>query len=210
MIVLDKLRDMLTARLSMTTIMEPSNATARRHIRIMATNVRLTPIARQAVDAIYQPYACEMDLVISYRISGGNVNEALTRTSLSESLLITEMLTHRAIDIEDVAEDIRERDPIKKAHPDWELKVVGDGLLYGAARVGDGYANMSQFNDQDEIADEMMAYEDKWTAKLVLTVHRYFPNPRLKHITLVNDDTKEEITIEHSTSDEERALGCMG
>lgn len=210
MIVLDKLRDMLTARLSMTTIMEPSNATALRHLRIMATNVQLTPIARQAVDVIYQPYACNMDVVISYRIQGGNFNEALTRKSLSESLLITEMLTHRAIDIEDVAEDIRERDVIKLAHPDWELKIVGDGLLYGAVRVGDGYANMSQFNEKNEITEEMMAYEDKWTAKLVLTVHRYFPNPRLKHITLVNDDTKEEITIEHSTSDEERTLGRMG
>ncbi|WP_367971613.1 hypothetical protein RJD38_21220 [Vibrio scophthalmi] len=210
MIVLDKLREMINARLHMNALIEPTNATSRRHIRIMVTNAKLTQLASTQLNATYVPYECHLDVVISYRTSGGNVEEALSRESLSDSILMTELLSERVIDIKDVAQEIKDRDLFKQAHPDWQLNVVGDGLLFNAKRVGDGYANMSEFNDQNEITNELLAYEDKWTARLLLTVHRHFPNPLLKTITLVNDVTKEEHTLEHSTSDEERPLGRMG
>ncbi|EGU36924.1 hypothetical protein VII00023_08324 [Vibrio ichthyoenteri ATCC 700023] len=193
---LDKLRALLMGRLRMTTIMEPSNATARRHVRVMASNIKLTPLPIENTNMAYMPYECLMDIVISYRISGGNMREALTHTSLAESLLITEMLSGKALDIKDVAEALNERDEIRLAHPDWSLSVVGDALLYGATRVGDGFANQSQFSDHDEISDDIMAYEDQWKARLSLTLHRHFPNPTLRTITMVNDHNNEENTVE--------------
>ncbi|MBE8578707.1 hypothetical protein [Vibrio sp. OPT18] len=194
----------------MSALIEPTNATSRRHVRIMVTNAKLTPLARERIDAAYMPYECRLNVVISYRVSGGNVNEALSRESLSDSLLLTEFLNKRAIDIKDVGQEIQDRDLLKLNNPDWHLNIVGDGLLFDAKRDGDGYANMSEFSDQDEVGTELLAYEDKWTASLLLTVHRTFPNPLLNNITLVNDVTKEEHTLEHSTSDEERPLGRMG
>ncbi|ODS05172.1 hypothetical protein [Vibrio scophthalmi] len=193
---LDKLRALLMSRLRMTTIMEPSNATARRHVRVMASNIKLTPLPIENTNMAYMPYECLMDIVISYRISGGNMREALTHTSLAESLLITEMLSGKALDIKDVAETLNERDEIRLAHPDWLLSVVGDALLYGATRVGDGFANQSQFSDHDEISDDIMAYEDQWKASLSLTLHRHFPNPTLRTITMVNENNNEENTVE--------------
>ncbi len=193
---LDKLKNRLQSRLRMVSIMEPSNATARKHIRIKPGNIKLTPIYTMNAATTYLPYECKMDIIISYRVSGGNAREAMTNTGMTDSLLITEMLTQGVITISDVGEEITDRNELKAMHPDWSLFIVGEALLYRASRVGDGFANESQFGDQNEILDELFFYEDQWKATLALTVHRYFPNPLLKKITIVNDVTKEEVNIE--------------
>lgn len=193
---LDKLKSMLSGRLHVHSIMEPSNATARRQIRIKSSNIRLTPINTMSNAIGYLPYECKMDIIISYRSSGGNVGVTITNECMRDSLLITEMLTQSVITIHDVNEEVRDREQLKQINPNWSLSVVGEAVLYGAKRVGDGFANDSQMGDQNEILDELFFYEDQWKATLVLTLHRHFPNTRLKTITLVNDISKEEMDIE--------------
>ena len=193
---LDKLKESLQGRLRTVSIMEPSNATARRHIRVKPGNIKLTPIYTMNNYIGYLPYECKMDIIISYRLSGGNARESMTNTSMTESLLITEMLTRGVITIDDVGEEITDREKLKKQHPDWSMKIVGEAVLYNASRVGDGFANDSQMSDQNEILDELFFYEDQWKATLVLTLHRYFPNPLLKNIIMTNDTSKEDMEIE--------------
>ena len=193
---LDKLKESLQGQLRAVSIMEPSNATARRHIRVKPGNIKLTPIYTMNNHIGYLPYECKMDIIISYRLSGGNANESMTNTSMTESLLITEMLTKGVITIDDVGEEITDREKLKAIHPDWSMKIVGEAVLYNASRVGDGFANDSQMSDQNEILDELFFYEDQWKATLVLTLHRYFPNPLLKTIIMTNDTSKEDMEIE--------------
>ncbi|MGR5240224.1 hypothetical protein ACPV36_04945 [Photobacterium damselae] len=196
MIALDKLQQAMTGKLRATTVMEPSNATANRHIRIKPNNINLTPLPKSSPDILYMPYSCVMDIIISYRLRGGNVNNKMTNVAMTEGMLLTELLTHGTITIKDVAEEIKDRERIKRMNPEWKMFIVGDAVLYDAERVGDDFANNSQFGDMDEVLDEMMVYEYQWKAKMALTVHRHFPNPLLKEIIFSNDDISEDICIE--------------
>lgn len=193
---LDKLQDAIKIKLRATTIMEPSNATAARHVRVLPSNITLTPLPKSSPDIRYMPYACTMDIVLSYRLRGGNVDNYLTDVAMTESMIITEMLTQGVITIKDVAEDVTDLEALKIKHPGWALKIVGDALLFNAKRKGDGFANQPTLNEMDEVLDEMMVYEDQWAATLSLTVHRHFPNPLLKTIILSNDAISEDIYIE--------------
>ncbi|UJZ95040.1 hypothetical protein IHC87_06760 [Photobacterium damselae subsp. damselae] len=194
MIALDKLQAAMHARLNAKSIMEPSNAMASRHIRIKPNNITLTPLSKTSADIRYMPYECLLDVVISYRLRGGNVDNLMTDTAMTESLLLTELLTQGTVTIKGVAQEVNDLEILQRQHPDWKLMIVGDALLFDASRVGNDFGNMS--DEMDTVEDEMFVYEDQWKAKMALTVHRYFPNPLLKTIVFSNDGISEDICIE--------------
>lgn len=197
MIVLDKLEQLLESHFAgpdaMHVVTEPSNAMARREIRIMPTNQRLSEADRMSEMTAYVPYELVLDLLVSVRLSGGNSNKTLTTDALLHAIALNELLTQRLVVLEGVDEVLTDM-RISPA-PGWELKVVGDAELVNAKRLNSGFAGDQEGEEFEQRKEDLYTWREDWQVSLVMTVHRVFPNPALRQIILTNDMTGEGIIV---------------
>lgn len=189
--VLDRLMQVINHYLPpMSRVVEPSNATANRHVRVMPGAVKLTQIAKMNPYSPFTPYVAQMEIIISVRLRGGNAGETMTRNAGEISLILAELFKETRV-LKDVSETITENSLFQQVANN-ELRIVGDGYLENAMPTGQGFSNQSTQSDMSEIVDELFTYENQWKANLSLTVHRYFTNSKLKEITFINQDTQDE------------------
>lgn len=197
MIVLDKLEQRLESHFAgpdaMHVVTEPSNAMARREIRLMVTGHRLAEADRMSEFTPYVPYELILDLLISVRLSGGNSNKTLSTDALLHGIALNELLTQRLLVLEGVDEVLT--DMRIEATPGWQLKVVGDAELVDAKRLQSGFAGDQDGEEYEQRKDDLYTWREDWKASLVMTVHRVFPNPTLRRLTLTNDMTGDVTTV---------------
>jgi hypothetical protein len=197
MIVLDKLEKRLEAHFggpdAMSVVTEPSNAMARREIRIMTTKQTLSEADRMSEMTPYVPYELMLELLISVRLSGGNSNKTLSTDALLHSIALNELLTKRLVVLEGVDEVLTDMRTIPT--PGWELKIVGDAELVDAKLLNSGFAGAQATDEFEQRKDDLYIWREDWQAKLVMTVHRQFPNPTLRKMIFTNDVTGDEFSI---------------
>ncbi|MCY9855819.1 hypothetical protein [Vibrio mediterranei] len=187
-VAIEKLKAQLEAALGIETVIEPSNAMARKEIRIMASpKGGLTRLPMSGLkDAV--PYEMMLDVVVSMRLSGGNTSHFLTAQAMEASSALGLHLGHESVSIENVAQAIT----LPKLG---ELSVVGDAELTDAKQINVLWSG-SQDSEEFETSDELFVYREDWQMSLLLTIHRRFDNPLLKHVTLRNTQTQEEIHVD--------------
>ncbi|MNQ78815.1 hypothetical protein D3C85_937370 [compost metagenome] len=198
MIVLDKLEQALLAQFGggdrpIHIITEPSNAMARREIRIIVTAQRLNNLDLMSDEVAFTPYELMLDLLISVRLSGGNSNKLLSGQAILHSTVLAEFLAKRLIVLTGVDEVLP--DMSAELMPGWELKIVGDAELVQAKRLRSGFAGEQAGEEYEQHKTDLYTWREDWQASLAMTVHRVFPNPTLQHMTFINDNTGSAIEV---------------
>lgn len=174
-------------------VTEPSNAMARREIRIMPTAQRLAQADAVSAWVAYTPYELVIDVTISVRLSGGNSNKLLTSEAMLHAITLQELLTQRLMVLKDIGEPLPDMRADMTAG--WQLAIVGDAELTGAKRLASGFAGSQQGPEFEQRKDDLYTWREDWQASLVMTVHRTFPNPRLQQMVFTEACTGHEIVV---------------
>lgn len=198
MIVLDKLEQALLAQFGggdrpIHIVTEPSNAMARREIRVIVTAQRLNNLDVMSDEVAFTPYELMLDLLISVRLSGGNSNKLLSGQAILHATVLAEFLGKRLVVLTGVDEVLP--DMSAELMPGWEFKIVGDAELVGAKRLRSGFAGEQAGEEFEQRSTDMYVWREDWQASLAMTVHRVFPNPTLQQMTFINDMTGSTIDV---------------
>lgn len=192
--VIRTLEKTLQTSLGMQAVVEPSNAVARKEVRVMFNGIRGLNRLPLATQGSYVPYEMLLDVVISARVSGGNTQCFLSSQQIQLNLRMTDYLTHDLIVLKDIGEDL----PAGFGELCELLTVVGDAEMSDARKLSSGWSEPKQ-NDDFDSKDELFTWREDWQATLVLTVHKHFTNPNVTEITAKSVLTGES----HTISDEE-------
>ena len=183
-------------RLGMEAVVEPSNAVARKEVRIMLTGTQKLTRLDATHTASFVPYEALVDVTISLRVSGGNTEHVISSQALAYNLELSEYLEHDLIVLKGIGQDLQNRSEEHTSELQSRLVIVGDGELTQVKFMNAGFSSPKSDDDYDS-RDELFVYRIDYTAKLMLTVHRQFYNPKLKQITAMNETYNEEMVISH-------------
>lgn len=193
--VIRALEKALEETLGMQAVVEPSNAIARKEVRVMFNGIRGLNRLPLAVQGSYVPYEMLVDVVISARVSGGNTQCFLSSQQMQLNLCMTDFLTNDLIVLKDIGEAL----PVGFGELSGRLTVVGDAEISDARKIGSGWSEPKR-DDDFEHKDELFVWREDWQATLELTVHKQFTNPDVTEITAHSELTGES----HTISDEEQ------
>ncbi len=193
--VIRALEKALESATGMEAVVEPSNAVARKEIRVMFNGVRAMNRLPIATQGAYVPYEMLVDVVISARVSGGNTQCFLSSQQMQLNLCLTDFLTNDLIVLKDIGEAL----PVGFADLSERLTIMGDAEISDAKKIASGWSEPKQ-NDDFERKEELFVWREDWQATLELTVHKHFTNPDVTEITAVSELTGES----HTISDEEQ------
>ncbi|MBT2919824.1 hypothetical protein [Vibrio anguillarum] len=193
--VIRALEKALEEALGMQAVVEPSNAIARKEVRVMFNGIRGLNRLPLAVQGSYVPYEMLVDVVISARVSGGNTQCFLSSQQMQLNLCMTDYLTNDLIVLKDIGEAL----PVGFGELSGRLTVVGDAEISDARKIGSSWSEPKR-DDDFEHKDELFVWREDWQATLELTVHKQFTNPEVTEITAQSELTGES----HTISDEEQ------
>ncbi|EGQ8442830.1 hypothetical protein GTW15_07515 [Vibrio cholerae] len=179
----------------MQAVIEPSNAIARKEVRVMFNGIRSMSRLPLATQGAYVPYETLIDVVISARVSGGNTQCFLSSQQMQLNLCMTDFLTNDLIVLKDIGEAL----PAGFGGLSERLSIVGDAEISDARKIGSGWSEPKR-DDDFEHKDELFVWREDWQATLELTVHKQFTNPDVIEITAHSELTGES----HTISDEEQ------
>lgn len=188
--VINALKTELEKRFNTQVVVEPSNAIARKEMRVMLNGVRALNRLSVMTQGSYTPYEMLIDVVISARVSGGNTQCFLASQQMQLNILLTEYLTNELL----IFTDIGERLPVGFGNLDQRLEIVGDAELFNATKQGSGWSAPKE-NDNFQHQDELFTWREDWQVTLAMTVHKHFINPKVREITSVNQLSGESSTI---------------
>lgn len=191
-VVLDKLKAALDSRFNMQAVVEPSNAVARREIRVMADNIQLNRVPSVAY-AQYVPYEGVINAVISMRVSGGNTKHFLSAQAMQYAIAMAHYLEHQVVVIKDVAQKLDDMKPIDDLF-NW-MEIVGDAEIISAKEMATGWSGNKSDDDVDN-SDELFVYRKDWQVTIGITIHSHFYNPTLSQMNFINeiDDSVIEVS----------------
>ncbi len=191
-VVLDKLKAALDSRFNMQAVVEPSNAVARREIRVMADNIQLNRIPSQAY-AQYIPYEGVINAVVSMRVSGGNTKHFLSAQAMQYAIAMAHYLEHQVVVIKDVAQKLDDMKPIDDLF-NW-MEIVGDAEIISVKEMSTGWSGNKSDDDYDN-SDELFVYRKDWQVSIGITIHSHFYNPTLSQMNFINeiDDSVIEVS----------------
>ncbi len=192
-VVLQKIKEKLDARFNMEAVVEPSNAVARREIRVMASDLELNRIPA-APYSVYTPYEGVMKAVISMRVSGGNTNRFLSAQAMQYTIAMEQYLMHELFIIENVAQKLDDMKPTDD-RINWS-EIVGDAEIIKVNRdeSSSGWSGTKDDDDYDN-SDELFVYRKDYQVLIALTIHRHFYNPLIKQMDFVDQLTDEVIEV---------------
>lgn len=188
--VIRVLEKTLEAALGMQAVVEPSNAIARKEVRVMFNGIRGLNRLSTAAQRDYVPYEMLVDVVISARISGGNTRGFLASQQMQLNLCMTDYLTNDLIVLKNIGEAL----PVGFGDLSERLTIVGDAELLDTRKVASGWSEPKRDDDFDH-KDDLFVWREDWHATLELTVHKHFINPNVREITSVNQLSGESSTI---------------
>ncbi|CAH8242749.1 conserved hypothetical protein [Vibrio aestuarianus] len=188
--VIRALEKALEEAIGMQAVVEPSNAVARKEVRVMFNGVQGLNRLPLATQGSYVPYEMLVDVVISARVSGGNTQCFLSSQQMQLNLCMTDHLTNDLIVLKDIGESL----PAGFGGPSDRLTIMGDAEISGARKVASGWSEPKR-DDDFEHKDEMFVWREDWQATLELTVHKQFNNPKVTEITAHSELTGESHTI---------------
>lgn len=193
--VIRALKTSLEEALGMQAVIEPSNAIARKEVRVMFNGIRSMSRLPLATQGAYVPYETLIDVVISARVSGGNTQCFLASQQMQLNLCMTDFLTNDLIVLKEIGEAL----PAGFGGLNERLTIVGDAEISDARKMGSGWSEPKR-DDDFEHKDELFVWREDWQATLELTVHKQFTNPDVTEITAHSELTGES----HTISDEEQ------
>ncbi|MGL4830862.1 MAG: hypothetical protein ACRCXG_16380, partial [Vibrio sp.] len=120
--VIRALEKALEEALGMQAVVEPSNAIARKEVRVMFNGIRGLNRLPLAVQGSYVPYEMLVDVVISARVSGGNTQCFLSSQQMQLNLCMTDFLANDLIVLKDIGEAL----PVGFGGWNERLTIVGD------------------------------------------------------------------------------------
>lgn len=188
--VINAIKAELEKRFATQVVIEPSNAIARKEMRVIFNGLRALNRLSTQSQGSYTPYEMLIDVVISARVSGGNTSCFLANQQMQLNILLTEYLTNELL----IFSDIGERLPIGFGNLDQRLEIVGDAELFNATKQGSGWSAPKD-NDNFEHQDELFTWREDWQVTLAMTVHKHFINPKVTEITSVNQLSGESSII---------------
>lgn len=188
--VINAIKAELEKRFATQVVIEPSNAIARKEMRVIFNGLRALNRLSTQSQGSYIPYEMLIDVVISARVSGGNTSCFLANQQMQLNILLTEYLTNELL----IFPDIGERLPIGFGNLDQRLEIVGDAELFNATKQGSGWSAPKD-NDNFEHQDELFTWREDWQVTLAITVHKHFINPKVTEITSVNQLSGESSII---------------
>ncbi|NAW98986.1 MULTISPECIES: hypothetical protein [unclassified Vibrio] len=193
--VIRALEKVLEEALGMQAVVEPSNAIARKEVRVMFNGIRGLNRLPLAVQGSYVPYEMLVDVVISARVSGGNTQCFLSSQQMQLNLCMTDFLANDLIVLKDIGEAL----PPGFGGLSERLTIKGDAEISDARKIGSSWSEPKR-DDDFEHKDELFVWREDWQATLELTVHKQFTNPEVTEITAHSELTGES----HTISDEEQ------
>jgi hypothetical protein len=187
----DKLRVWLETELNMTAIMAPNNALSRRSVRIAALGRKLSPLPFK-IQQDYTPLELLQDVQITVRLSGGNAGDYLTSQMIQTGIALQCLFTDDLMVLEDVGQQIHLLD---RDQPGRYLftRIVGDAEMVSARRISSG---IEVDAESDQHSNKPYIWSETWVVEMVMTVHRYFNNPKLKQVVYHRDPTGEEFIVD--------------
>lgn len=188
--VIRALERALEEALGMQAVVEPSNAIARKEVRVMFNGIRSLNRLPLAAQGSYVPYEMLVDVVISARVSGGNKQCFLSSQQMQLNLCMTDYLTNDLMVLKDIGEAL----PAGFGGLSERLTIKGDAEISGARRADSGWSEPKQ-NDDFDHKPELFVWREDWQATLELTVHKHFTNPNVTEITAHSELTGESHTI---------------
>lgn len=190
LIVIERLREYLQQQLNMTVIADPNNAIARRAVRVTPVS---TSMSRLPADGTgnFTPFELLLGIQISLKLSGGNAGDFLTSQIIESGIGLQCFLIDDLVILKDVTQELPALDN-DSVGLFTSTRIVGDAELTDPRRVGSNIDNNAQ-NDQQ--SSDLFFYTEVWSATLVMTIHRYFVNPRLREVTYTNTGTNEELIV---------------
>ncbi len=188
--VIRALKTSLEETLGMQAVIEPSNAIARKEVRVMFNGIRSMSRLPLATQGAYVPYETLIDVVISARVSGGNTQCFLASQQMQLNLCMTDFLTNDLIVLKDIGETL----PAGFGGLSERLTIVGDAEVSDARKIGSGWSE-PKHDDDFEHKDELFVWREDWQATLELTTHKHFTNPDVTEITAHSELTGESHTI---------------
>lgn len=171
-------------------VIEPSNAVARKEMRVMFNGLRSLNRLSVQSQGSYTPYEMLIDVVISARVSGGNTECFLASQQMQLNILLTEYLTNELLIFPNIGEML----PVGFGNLDQRLEIVGDAELFNATKQNSGWSAPKETDDFTP-RDDLFVWREDWQATLVMTVHKHFINPKVSEITSVNQLSGESSTI---------------
>lgn len=191
LIVIERLREYLQQQLNMTAIAEPNNAISRRAVRITPTSTALSKLPNNDGNGNFTPYELLLGVQITLKLSGANAGDYLTSQIIEHGIGLQCFLWDDLIILKDVTQDLPLLDN-DKAGLFTGTRIVGDAELTDPKRIGSNIENNAQ---NDKPGNDLFFYTEIWSATLVMTVHRFFVNPRLSAVIYTNTATNEEIVV---------------
>ncbi|MBE3899198.1 hypothetical protein HJ158_08250 [Vibrio parahaemolyticus] len=194
-VVLDKLKVALDSRFNMQAVVEPSNAVARREIRVMADNIQLNRIPSPAYTK-YVPYEGVINAVVSMRVSGGNTKHFLSAQAMQYAIAMAHYLEHQIVVIKDVAQKLDDMKPTDDRF-NW-MEIVGDAEIITAKEMSTGWAGNKDDDNYDN-SDELFVYRKDWQVTIGITIHSHFYNPLLSQMNFVSEIDDTVIEVNHDS-----------
>ncbi len=188
--VIRALEQRLETALGIEAVVEPSNALARKEVRVMFNGIRALNRLPLPSQGSFVAYEMLVDVVISARVSGGNTQCFLSSQQMQLNLCMTDYLTHDLIVLKGIGESL----PVGFGELSERLTVVGDAEVSDARKVASGWSESKQ-NDDVEHQETLFTWREDWQATLEMTVHKHFTNPDVTEITAVNELSGESHTI---------------
>ncbi|MFV0261376.1 MAG: hypothetical protein ACK5JN_02905 [Kluyvera sp.] len=191
LVVIERLRKWLEVQLNMTAIMEPNNALARRSVRIAPAGMKMSALPSDK-PGDYTPFELLLTVQMTLKLSGGNAGDFLTSQIVETGIGMNCFLLDDLMILKDIGQELPllANDAVGKYTG---TRIVGDAELTDVRRVAYHLDNNAQ-NDAQSAA--MPVYTEVWTGVLVMTLHRYFPNPRLQKVIYKNDYSGEELIVD--------------
>ncbi len=188
--VIRALKTSLEEALGMQAVVEPSNAVARKEVRVMFNGIRSLNRLPLATQGSYVPYEMLVDVVISARVSGGNTQCFLSSQQMQLNLCMTDFLTNDLIVLEGIGEAL----PVGFGGLSERLTIKGNAEISDARKIGSGWSEPKS-DDNFEHKDALFVWREDWQATLELTVHKQFTNPGTSAVTVVSELTGESQTM---------------
>lgn len=192
-VVLEKIKEALDERFNMQAVIEPSNAVARREIRVMAFDIELNRVPAQPFVS-YVPFEGVMKAVISMRVSGGNTNRYLSAQAMQYTIAMEQYLMHELFIVKDIGQKLDDLKPIDDAF-NWS-EIVGDAEIISVKRdeSQSGWSGNKE-DDNHSNSDELFVYRKDYQVLIGLTIHRHFYNPVIKKLVFINDINGEVLEV---------------
>lgn len=189
-----KLREWLETELNMTAIMAPNNALSRRSVRIAALGRKLSPLPFK-IQQDYTPLELLQDVQITVRLSGGNAGDYLTSQMIQTGIALQCLFTDDLMVLKDVGQQIHQLDRDQPGRYSF-TRIVGDAEMVSARRISSG---IEVDAEADQQSSKPYIWSETWVVEMVMTVHRYFNNPKLKQVVFHLEPTGEEFIVDGNT-----------